>query len=212
MVSFWNAKLYHIKTYALAIILLASCTSQQYEQHKQGKPTSPPLTSLSQEAFSIRPINRSRFSRQFWPALVPSPYQYEAGTVVIDTARHQLYLIEPNNMARRYGVGVGSAGKSWSGTASIGRLAKWPAWHPTDDMHAEVPGLPKRIEPGLHNPLGARAIYLYQNGKDTLYRIHGTTEPWTIGTGASSGCIRMINEDVIDLYDRIKIGTTVIVH
>ncbi|MFC7399616.1 L,D-transpeptidase [Chelatococcus sp. GCM10030263] len=131
------------------------------------------------------------------------------GSIVIDTADKYLYLVEGPHKARRYSIGVGRAGHSWHGRAEVGRKAKWPAWYPTDDMHAESPGLPKRIEPGLANPLGARALYLFANGKDTLYRIHGTTEPWTIGTEASSGCIRMLNEDVIELYDRVPVGAQV---
>jgi lipoprotein-anchoring transpeptidase ErfK/SrfK len=130
---------------------------------------------------------------------------------LIDTGNRFLYLIEQGGMARRYGIAVGAAGNAWSGTATVGRKAKWPAWYPTDEMHAASSGLPKRIEPGTQNPLGARALYLYENGRDTLYRIHGTSEPWTIGTEASSGCIRMFNEDVIDLYDRVADGARVIV-
>ena len=113
--------------------------------------------------------------------------------------------------AGRYGIAVGASGHAWTGTATIGRKAEWPAWYPTDDMHGQTPDLPRRIEPGPQNPLGARALYLDQDGKDTLYRVHGTSEPWTIGTEASAGCIRMINEDTIDIYGRVAIGTSVVV-
>lgn len=176
-----------------------------------------PIISTSVEAFSnepyaIAPVNRKRFAPAFWPAQVMSPYNEPAGTIVIDRQKRQLFLIERDGMARRYGVGVGGAGKSWSGRANVGRMAKWPSWYPTDEMHRETKGLPKQIEPGLHNPLGARALYLYQDGHDTLYRIHSTTEPWTIGTEASSGCFRMINEDVIDLFSRVQVGANVIVY
>ncbi len=147
----------------------------------------------------------------FRPADVAAPTGYEPGTILIDTKQKLLYHVEANGRARRYGIAVGASGYGWHGTAVVGRKAKWPAWYPTDDMHQQTPSLPKRIEPGLHNPLGARALYLYQDGKDTLYRIHGTSEPWTIGTNASSGCIRMFNEDVIELYDRVKPNVRVVV-
>lgn len=171
-----------------------------------------PVSNLEQEAFPVHPINRHRFAERFWPSVVDSPFAEPVGTVVVDTKAHQLYFIEADGKARRYGVAVGESGKAWTGRAVVGRKAKWPSWHPTDDMRAITSGLPRTIAPGPENPLGARALYLYQNGKDTLYRIHGTSEPWTIGTDASSGCIRMINEDAIDLYERVAMGASVIVH
>lgn len=169
------------------------------------------LRDFSSEPHDVRRINRARFDPAFAPAIVRSPYAERPGTVVINTRTRHLYLVEPNGLARRYGVAVGNAGYSWSGRAVVGRKAQWPAWHPTPSMRAQTPGLPARIAPGAANPLGARALYLYQGGRDTLYRIHGTSEPWTIGTQASSGCIRMFNEDVIDLYDRVAVGAAVVV-
>lgn len=168
------------------------------------------LRDYSAEPHPIRIINRARFDPAFAPTIVASPYDEAVGGVVIDTRTRLLYLIEPKGLARRYGVAVGDAGYAWSGRARVGRKATWPAWHPTPSMHAQGE-LPVRVAPGAHNPLGARALYLFQDGRDTLYRIHGTSEPWTIGTEASSGCIRMFNEDVIDLYDRVDVGATVIV-
>jgi lipoprotein-anchoring transpeptidase ErfK/SrfK len=170
-----------------------------------------PVAVHDQEPFPVPPINRSRFAERFWPSAVDSPFAEPVGTLVVDTKAHQLYLIEAGGKARRYGVAVGESGKAWSGKAVVGRKAKWPSWHPTDDMRAITSGLPRTIAPGPENPLGARALYLYRHGKDTLYRIHGTSEPWTIGTDASSGCIRMINEDVIELYERVAMGASVIV-
>lgn len=163
------------------------------------------------EPFEVRIVDRNRFDRRFQPTSVKSLISAPPGTVLVDTKERVLYFLEPGGTARRYGVAVGSSGHAWSGQAVVGRKAAWPAWHPTDDMHAQTPGLPERIEPGPQNPLGARAIYLFHDGKDTLYRIHGTSEPWTIGTEASSGCIRMLNEDVIDLYGRVALGANVIV-
>ncbi|HEY4173334.1 MAG TPA: L,D-transpeptidase [Rhodopila sp.] len=163
------------------------------------------------EAFPVRLVDRSRFDERFQPARVANTTGEPAGTIVIDTAARQLFLVESRTEAMRYGVAVGAAGQAWHGTAAVGRMARWPAWYPTDEMHRATPGLPRRIPPGDDNPLGARAIYLYQGGRDTLYRIHGTSEPWLIGTEASSGCIRMFNEDVIALYDRVRMGARVVV-
>ena len=163
------------------------------------------------EPYEVLIVNRKKFDPRFLPTTVVAPIDQPPGTILVDTQNRFLYLIEGEGKARRYGIAVGAVGNAWSGTAIVGRKAKWPAWYPTDEMHAVTAGLPRRIEPGPQNPLGARALYLYKNGRDTLYRIHGTSEPWTIGTEASSGCIRMLNEDAIDLYDRVKDGARVIV-
>ncbi len=138
------------------------------------------------------------------------------GTIIIDTGRHYLYLILGNDKAMRYGIGVGRSGFQWSGVAKIGNKAEWPDWHPPKEMIARElkqygRRLPEVMKGGPENPLGARAMYLYQNGRDTLYRIHGTHQPWTIGHNVSSGCIRLRNEDVIDLYKRVKVGAKVVV-
>jgi len=177
--------------------------------------SSPSIDQLRQsyvsEPHEVRLVNRDKLDSRFRPTEVEAPAGMPAGSILVDTQQRFLYLIEGNGRARRYGVAVGASGRGWTGTATIGRKAKWPAWYPTDDMRNQSPDLPRRIEPGAHNPLGARALYLYRNGRDTLYRIHGTSEPWTIGTEASSGCIRMINEDIIELYDKVTVGATVIV-
>ena len=129
------------------------------------------------------------------------------GTIVIDTRRKYLYLVMGNGTALRYGIGVGRAGFRWKGTERISKKAKWPSWTPPPEMLARQPDLPKFMPGGEDNPLGARALYL----GGTLYRIHGTMEGWSIGRAMSSGCIRMLNEHVIDLYDRVRIGTKVVV-
>lgn len=191
----------------LASIGLAGCVASVDEDIKQ-------LGSAEQyaaEPYPVRMVDRRKFDRRFLPTTVASPFAEPAGTIVVDTSNRYLYRIEQDGKARRYGIAVGATGKRWSGKAEVGRKAAWPAWHPTDEMKTAAPGLPSRIEPGPHNPLGSRALYLYDNGRDTLYRIHGTSEPWTIGTEASSGCIRMLNEDVIDLYSRVSVGAKVIV-
>jgi len=137
--------------------------------------------------------------------------EYKVGTIIVDPDAKFLYLVEPNGMALRYGVGVGRAGFDWSGTAKIKRKVEWPTWTPPAAMRKREPWLPARMEGGLDNPLGARALYLYQGNRDTLYRLHGTDKPETIGTAVSSGCIRLINDDVADLYNRVPLGTTVVV-
>ncbi|MHA6732421.1 L,D-transpeptidase [Devosia sp. A369] len=190
------------------VVLLAGCTSGG-----QAPSVHPAQAALAYagEPYPVLLVDRSKFDQRFWPSVVAAPEPRPVGSILIDTQQRALYLFEPDGMARRYGIAVGASGHAWSGTALVGRKAAWPAWFPTDDMRRQTADLPQRIEPGPHNPLGARALYLFQDGRDTLYRIHGTSEPWTIGTEASSGCIRMLNEDVIDLYDRVKAGVTVLV-
>jgi lipoprotein-anchoring transpeptidase ErfK/SrfK len=131
----------------------------------------------------------------------------EPGTVAIDTPRHFLYLVLPAGKALRYGIGVGRQGFTWSGSHKVSSKKEWPDWVPPPEMLARRPDLPHFIAGGPNNPLGARAMYL----GSTLYRIHGSNEPWTIGQNVSSGCIRMRNVDIIDLYDRVKVGSKVIV-
>lgn len=137
------------------------------------------------------------------------------GTIVVDTPNRFLYLVQENGKALRYGVGVGKDGLAFEGTATIQRKAAWPHWTPTSDMIKRDPDRygpwKKGMDGGEKNPLGARALYLFKNNQDTLYRIHGTTEPSTIGHAVSSGCIRMVNQDVIDLYNRVPKGAKVVV-
>ena len=140
------------------------------------------------------------------PMLVPYP-GYEIGTIVVDTAARRLYLIEASGMAWRYGVAVGKEGFQWKGSERISEKKEWPSWTPPADMRKRRPELPIMMEGGLRNPLGARALYL----GTTLYRIHGTNEPSSIGRSVSSGCIRMANADIIALYDRVPVGTEVVV-
>jgi lipoprotein-anchoring transpeptidase ErfK/SrfK len=138
----------------------------------------------------------------------------QPGTIIIDTDKRTLFYVLPEGRAISYGVGVGREGFTWSGVARVGRKAEWPRWIPPAEMVARDPlaaqyadGMPG----GRNNPLGARALYLFQGDTDTLFRIHGTREPWTIGYAVSSGCIRMLNREVIDLYRRVEVGTKVVV-
>lgn len=169
------------------------------------------------QAVSLKPRKpKPAPAQDFDPVYLPQEVSYEGkekpGTIVIETSQRFLYLVEGNGMARRYGVGVGKEGFGWSGTQKISRKSEWPEWIPPEEMKIRVKAkegriLPDRMQGGPDNPLGARAMYL----GSSLYRIHGTNQPWTIGTAVSSGCIRMRNEDVTDLYERVKVGTKVIV-
>jgi lipoprotein-anchoring transpeptidase ErfK/SrfK len=133
------------------------------------------------------------------------------GTILVDTDARYLYYVLPGDKAIRYGVAVGEEAMAWSGVARVGRMTEWPDWIPTPEIQARLGPYPARVPGGPANPLGARALYLFEGNKDTLYRIHGTNQPEYIGQAISSGCIRMTNEDVIDLYDRVRQGATVVV-
>ncbi len=139
--------------------------------------------------------------------MIDYPGKEPAGTIVVDTSHTYLYLVLGNGKAMRYGIGVGREGFTWTGTEKVTKMAEWPDWHPPEEMIERQPYLPRFMAGGEGNPLGARALYLGQ----TLYRIHGTNQPSTIGTFVSSGCIRLTNEDISDLYSRVQVGTRVVV-
>jgi len=145
------------------------------------------------------------------------PTSEAPGTIVVDTGTRHLYLVEQNGKAVRYGIGIGAAGFSWSGRAVVDHKQQWPRWFPPAEMIGRKPELQRfsaengGMGPGLRNPLGARALYIYQGGKDTLYRIHGNPEWWSIGRAVSSGCIRMLNQDAIDLYNRVSVNAPIVV-
>jgi lipoprotein-anchoring transpeptidase ErfK/SrfK len=152
--------------------------------------------------------------------VVTYPSPEPAGTIVVDPGSHYLYWIQGDGTAVRYGVGVGAEGFVWNGLAVIHTKQEWPDWYPPAEMMARRPDLREhmvQLQSGLgmkggpENPLGARAMYLWQGNKDTLYRLHGTNEPWTIGHNVSSGCIRLTNDDIVDLYNRTSVGTKVVV-
>jgi lipoprotein-anchoring transpeptidase ErfK/SrfK len=156
------------------------------------------------------PYAQARIPEDYQRHIVEYHRKEMPGTIVVDTNNRFLYYILPQGKAIRYGVTVGEAGLAWSGVATVGRKEEWPAWVPTEEIKHRLP-VPNYVNGGAHNPMGARALYLYQGDKDTLYRIHGTNQPEYIGRAISSGCIRMTNEDAIDLYDRVKIGAPVVV-
>jgi len=188
---------------------------QRYEQPRYEQMPSrgglPPMDPQYQQDYrqggvSIEP-SRPGVDPRFDKQVVAYDGKHPAGTLVIDTPNKYLYLVQGGGKAMRYGIGVGKPGFTWSGVKTISAKKEWPAWTPPAEMLKRRPDLPRHMEGGPENPLGARAMYL----GTTLYRIHGSNEPWTIGTNVSSGCIRMRNEDVIDLYGRVPVGTKVIV-
>ena len=167
---------------------------QMMQQQSMGQPT-------------ISEPGRPAFDPKYEKQVVEYDGREGAGTIVVDTPNKFLYLVQGNGKAMRYGIGVGRPGFTWAGIKTISAKKEWPDWTPPAEMIARRPDLPRHMEGGPQNPLGARAMYL----GSTLYRIHGSNEPWTIGTNVSSGCIRMRNEDVIDLYSRVNVGTRVVV-
>jgi len=178
-----------------ALALLAACTTARQAPPREADPA---------------------FAR----ATVTYPSPEKPGTIVVDPGSHYLYLVQGGGQAIRYGVGVGSEGFGWSGLAVVHSKQEWPDWYPPAEMLARKPELREhmsQLQSGLgmpggpENPIGARALYLWQGNKDTLYRIHGTNEPWTIGHNVSSGCIRLTNDDIVDLYNRTSVGAKVLV-
>jgi lipoprotein-anchoring transpeptidase ErfK/SrfK len=171
---------------------------------------------ITDEPFPVPAVDLSRMDPRLLRQEVPYPGSAAPGTIIVDPGARYLYLLLEGGRAIRYGVGVGrEEAFNFQGEATIARKAEWPSWTPTPDMIAREPdrygpyrdGLPG----GLDNPLGARALYLYQDGRDTYYRLHGTNEPWSIGRKVSSGCVRLLNQDIIDLYRRVPVGARVVV-
>lgn len=179
----------------------------EYEYERRSPAHSDPIIQARRE----QPDIGARSRREIDPRYLPQRVRYETnekpGTIVIDSKQRFLYLVEEGGMATRYGVGVGRDGFGWSGVKAVSAKKEWPDWRPPEEMLKRQPDLPRYMAGGPNNPLGARALYL----GDSLYRIHGSNEPWTIGQAVSSGCFRMRNEDVIELYERVKVGTKVVV-
>ncbi len=169
------------------------------------------------ERFPLPAIDPKILAPEFRRTRVSFASAEEPGSLIVDTSNFYLYLIEPAGSAMRYGVGLGRAGFEWSGRARVAWKRPWPKWTPPDTMIARDPSLEKwsvrngGMPPGLDNPLGARALYIFEGKVDTLYRLHGTNEPGSIGKAVSSGCVRLINQDVIDLYDRVKPNAPILV-
>ena len=166
------------------------------------------------ERFPLSSEEYGKVGSAYLPQLVSYSTSEPPGTIIVDTDSRFLYLVLGSNLAKRYGVGVGREGFGWSGTATIKRKVKWPTWFPPKQMRSrdrEAARWRRGMPGGPRNPLGARAFYLFQGEADTLYRIHGTRDPKSIGKAVSSGCIRMLNADVVELFERVPIGTRVIV-
>ena len=166
---------------------------------------------LPDEPFDVAVFDPRKLPHKYRRQLVDYDTTELPGTIVVDTNERLLYLVMENGKALSYGIGVGREGFAWNGAATIRRKAAWPDWRPPADMREREPDLPEVMEGGPENPLGARALYLFEGDRDTLYRIHGTNYPKSIGTAQSSGCIRMLNQDVIDLYRRVPLGSKVVV-
>lgn len=205
-----------------APVFLAGCATQGPSTGPiAGMPTIDPryiamYGAITDEPYPVPAVDLSEIDPRFLRQEVAYRGSEQPGTLVVDPNRYFLYLVMERGRALRYGVGVGKEeGFNFKGEGYVGRKAVWPRWTPTPSMIAREPerygpyagGMPG----GPQNPLGPRALYLYKNGQDTLYRLHGTTEPWSIGTMVSSGCVRLLNQDIIDLYRRVPVGTRVIV-
>jgi lipoprotein-anchoring transpeptidase ErfK/SrfK len=200
-------------TAALLSIPLAACQTAQQQPYEVATADDSAwyIGTVPDEPHDIPLVDRRKMDAKYARQTVEYKGPERAGSIVVDIDERMLYLVQPEGKAIRYGVGVGKQGFSWKGIASVGRKGVWPNWSPTRTMVGIKPDLPRYVEAGLDNPLGARALYLHQNGADTLFRIHGTNEPWSIGEQVSSGCVRMLNEDVADLYERVPVGATVYV-
>jgi lipoprotein-anchoring transpeptidase ErfK/SrfK len=202
-------------------IFMAGCQSMA-SNAPAPTPARPPISpayvamyaAMPEEQFPIPAVDVSKIDPQYLRQQVAYNGTERPGTLVVDTSGPFLYLVQEGGQALRYGIGVGRDGFGWSGSADILMKREWPRWTPPAEMIERQPELEiyrNGMEPGLTNPLGARALYLFENGKDTLYRLHGTSEPWSIGRSVSSGCIRLFNQDIIDLYGRVPRGSVVIV-
>jgi lipoprotein-anchoring transpeptidase ErfK/SrfK len=169
------------------------------------------FTARDKKLLADPPYAQAQIPQDYQRHIVQYHRSEAPGSIVVDTDARYLYFVLPDRKAIRYGVTVGEEALSWYGIAKVGRKEEWPSWVPTADIKRRLENIPNFVEGGPHNPLGARGIYLFQGPKDTLFRIHGTNQPEYIGQAISSGCIRMTNEDVIDLYGRVKMGAIVVV-
>jgi lipoprotein-anchoring transpeptidase ErfK/SrfK len=201
---------------AIALSLVAAACSSTVQPLPTLDPPKVMYGAMVDDTFTVAAVNIKRINPQFLRQVVDTPptMRKPPGTIIVDPANRFLYLTLAGGKSMRYGIGVGRQGFAWSGEAQVKDKQHWPKWYPPEEMVARDPRLKpvaKGQDGGPRNPLGARALYLWANGKDTQYRIHGTNDPSSIGKAVSSGCIRMFNQDVIDLYERIPEGTDVIV-
>jgi lipoprotein-anchoring transpeptidase ErfK/SrfK len=190
---------------AIAILLSAILTFSMIAPASAARVYNPNTNSWDEPSAAV---SKGRKGSAIKREVVSYQGKYKPGTVIVETAERRLYFVLGDGKAVKYGVGVGRDGFRWSGQHRISRKAEWPGWTPPPQMRKRVPDLPAYMPGGPENPLGARAMYI----GSTLYRLHGTSEPWTIGQAVSSGCIRLANEDVIDLYERVQVGALVVVN
>jgi lipoprotein-anchoring transpeptidase ErfK/SrfK len=192
--------------YLVLGLVLGGCTQSTLELAPETN-----LKPRDRQLLANAPYAQATIPEHYRRHIVDYHRREAAGTIVIDSDARFLYYVLPNGKAIRYGVTVGEEALAFSGLAQVGRREEWPSWTPTPDTKKRLGNVPDYVAPGPHNPMGARALYLYVGQKDTLYRVHGTNQPEYIGDAISSGCIRMTNEDVIDLFNRVKTGTPVVV-
>lgn len=200
--------------------LLAACSARPKVPLSDSSAPSPyelMYGPLPNERFPLPAVDLKKLDKKFVRQEVRYRTDEKVGTLVVDTRDYFLYLVQENGLAMRYGVGLGRAGFEWSGRAIVARKAIWPKWTPPTEMIGRQPELEQwsaangGMPPGPDNPLGARALYIFQDGRDTLYRVHGTAEVWSIGKAVSSGCVRLLNHDIIDLHRRVPNQTPIIV-
>ncbi|HEY7248735.1 MAG TPA: L,D-transpeptidase [Xanthobacteraceae bacterium] len=192
--------------FVVAGLLLGGCMQATLDPASDAN-----LTPRDRRLLANAPYQRITLPVAYQRSMVEYHRKEAPGSIVIDTDSRYLYYVLADNKAIRYGVAVGEEALSWYGIAKVGRKEEWPTWTPTSEIKHRLGNIPDFVDGGPHNPMGARALYLYQGSKDTLFRIHGTNQPEHIGQAVSSGCIRMTNEDVIDLYNRVKMGSIVVV-
>lgn len=232
--AFTRRRLLAAASAGAAATLLSAC--QATPRYREGPPPPTPgfsaplpyqqmYAAISDEGHEIPAVPTDRIDSRFLRQEVNDPTGEAPNTIVVDTSNHFLYFVGRGGRAMRYGVGLGRAGFEWSGRAEVEWKQKWPRWFPPDEMIERQPELEKYraqydpasrewrggMQAGIMNPLGARALYIYQDGKDTLYRLHGSPEWWSIGKSVSSGCVRLINQDVMDLYERVPEKTPIVV-
>ena len=203
---------------SLAVLTLAGCATSRrlvIDQPQFSEYYLQMYGPLPNEKFPVPAIDLTKLDPNMFRTQVPDPTGEMPGTIVVNTTERHLYLVLEGGQAIRYGVGIGREGFAWSGRAQVGRKAEWPTWTPPPEMQERQPetrefanGMPG----GLTNPLGARALYIYKDGRDTIYRLHGTLEVWSIGGAVSSGCVRLLFHDIIDLYNRAPVGTPIVVN
>jgi lipoprotein-anchoring transpeptidase ErfK/SrfK len=202
---------------SLAALALAGCSTTR--TLPTAEPTFDPYyvrmyAAVANEPYPIPAVDLRQLKPSHFRTEVADPTGERPGTIVVVTSQRYLYLVQENGRAIRYGVGIGRDGFTWDGRGEIARKAAWPVWTPPAEMIRRQPELEEFRNgqpPGLANPLGARAMYIHSGGRDTLYRLHGTTEVWSIGGAVSSGCVRLLNQDVIDLYGRVPVGAKILV-